>query len=48
MSIIQPFDHAGVKLNDSRLKLQFDEVRDFYLRLPTNDWQLRADDRGQA
>jgi len=34
---VQTFDYRGVTLFDSRLKLQFDEVRDFYLRLPTDD-----------
>ena len=34
---MQPFDYRGVTLFDSLLKLQFDEVRDFYLRLPNDD-----------
>lgn len=44
--MLRPFDYRGVTLHDSRLKLQFDEVRDFYLRLPNDDilrgYRLRA------
>jgi len=44
--VIQPFDYHGVTLHDSRLKMQFDEARDFYLRLPNDDilrgYRLRA------
>ena len=36
-SVVQRFDYRGVSLHDSRLKMQFDEVRDFYLRLPNDD-----------
>ena len=46
MNVVQPFDYHGVSLQDSRLKMQFDEVRDFYLRLPNDDilrgYRLRA------
>jgi DUF1680 family protein len=35
--IIQPFDYHGVTLNDGTLKRQFDEVRDYYLRIPNDD-----------
>lgn len=45
-SVLQTFDYKGVTLHDSRLKMQFDEVRDFYLRLPNDDllrgYRLRA------
>ena len=35
--MMETFDYRGVTLFDSRLKVQFDEVRDFYLRLPNDD-----------
>lgn len=35
--LLQPFDYRGVTLEDGRLRLQFDEVRDFYLRIPNDD-----------
>ena len=35
--LIQRFDYQGVTLGDSPLKRQFDEVRDFYLRIPNDD-----------
>ncbi|MBI5091121.1 MAG: glycoside hydrolase family 127 protein [Candidatus Hydrogenedentes bacterium] len=45
-TVVQSFDYRGVTLHDSRLKMQFDEVRDFYLRLPNDDilrgYRLRA------
>lgn len=45
-TVIQSFDYHGVTLQDSRLKMQFDEVRDYYLRLPNEDilrgYRLRA------
>jgi hypothetical protein len=44
--VLQPFGYRGVTLLDSRLKMQFDEVRDYYLRLPNDDilrgYRLRA------
>lgn len=44
--MILPFDYHGVTLNAGNLKRQFDEVRDFYLRLPNDDllrgYRLRA------
>lgn len=44
--VLKTFDYRGVSLQDSRLKLQFDETRDFYLRLPSDDllrgYRLRA------
>lgn len=46
LAVLQPFDYHGVVLDDSRMKTQFDEVRDFYLRLPNDDllrgYRLRA------
>lgn len=45
-NVVTAFDYRGVTLRDSRLKMQFDEVRDFYLRLPADDllrgYRLRA------
>ena len=45
-SLLLPFDYHGVVLHDSLFKMQFDEVRDFYLRLPNDDilrgYRLRA------
>jgi DUF1680 family protein len=44
--VLQPFNYKGVTLHDSRMKMQFDEVRDFYLRIPNDDllrgYRLRA------
>ena len=44
--MIKPFDYHGITLNDSNLKRQFDEVRDFYLRIPNDDllrgYRIRA------
>jgi DUF1680 family protein len=44
--MLQPFPYHDVSLQDSRMKMQFDEVRDFYLRLPNDDllrgYRLRA------
>jgi DUF1680 family protein len=46
MSVLKTFDYHGVALHDSRLKMQFDEARDFYLRIPNDDllrgYRLRA------
>lgn len=45
-SVLQTFNYKGVALHDSRLKMQFDEARDFYLRIPNDDllrgYRLRA------
>lgn len=45
-SVLRPLDYHGVTLQDSLFKRQFDEVRDFYLRLPNDDilrgYRLRA------
>ncbi|MFA6244374.1 MAG: beta-L-arabinofuranosidase domain-containing protein, partial [Candidatus Hydrogenedentales bacterium] len=45
-SVLQNFDYKGVTLHDGNFKRQFDEVRDFYLRLPNDDllrgYRLRA------
>ncbi len=35
--ILQPFNYEGVQLLDGRLKDQFEQVKDFYLALRTND-----------
>jgi hypothetical protein len=35
--VLEPFDYRGVTLDDGPLKRQFDEVRDFYLRIPNDD-----------
>jgi hypothetical protein len=35
--ILQNFDFRGVTLDDGSLRRQFDEVRDFYLRIPNDD-----------
>jgi DUF1680 family protein len=44
--VLEPFDFHGVTLDDGRLRLQFDEVRDEYLRIPNDDllhgYRLRA------
>jgi DUF1680 family protein len=37
VEILQPFDYRGVTLDDGPLKSQFDEVRDYYLRIPNDD-----------
>lgn len=36
-NIIQPFNYEGVQLLDGRLKDQFEQVRDFYCSMRTND-----------
>jgi len=45
-TVLAPFDYEGVSLRDKHFRLQFDEVRDFYLRLPNDDllrgYRLRA------
>jgi uncharacterized protein len=44
--ILEPFDYHGVTLDDGRLRMQLDEVRDYYLRIPNDDllhgYRLRA------
>jgi uncharacterized protein len=35
--ILENFDFHGVTLDDGSLRQQFDEVRDFYLRIPNDD-----------
>lgn len=44
--MLEKFDYKGVTLNDGNMKRQFDEVRDYYLRLPNDDilrgYRLRA------
>lgn len=35
--VLQNFDYRGVRLDDGSLRRQFDEVRDFYLRIPNDD-----------
>jgi hypothetical protein len=35
--VLLPFDYRGVTLDDGPLKRQFDEARDFYLRIPNDD-----------
>lgn len=46
VSVLQPFNYHGVTLHDGRMKMQFDEARDFYLRIPNDDllrgYRLRA------
>lgn len=41
------FNYRGVALHDCRMKMQFDEARDFYLRIPNDDllrgYRLRAE-----
>jgi len=37
-SLIEPFDYRGVTLNDGTLLRQVLEVRDFYLRVPNDDY----------
>lgn len=43
---LQPFDYRGVRLDDGRLRLQFDQVREACLRIPNDDllrgFRLRA------
>ena len=34
---IRPFDYEGVTLESGTLRRQFDEVRDYYLRIPSDD-----------
>ncbi|MHB1461345.1 MAG: beta-L-arabinofuranosidase domain-containing protein [Armatimonadota bacterium] len=44
--MLERFDYKGVTLHDGNFKRQFDEVRDFYLRLPCDDllrgYRIRA------
>lgn len=44
--VIMPFDFHGVELTGGRLRMQFDEVRDYYLKIPLDDllhgYRLRA------
>jgi DUF1680 family protein len=35
--MLRNFDYRGVTLDDGSLRRQFDEVRDFYLRIPNDD-----------
>ncbi len=35
--VIMPFDFHGVELTGGRLRMQFDEVRDYYLKIPLDD-----------
>lgn len=35
---IQPFDYKGVRLEDGRLKWQFEEVKKYYLSVPNDDY----------
>ncbi len=35
--VLDAFDYKGVTLDDGALRRQFDEVRDFYLRIPNDD-----------
>jgi DUF1680 family protein len=35
--VLEPFDYKGVTLDAGMLKRQFDETRDFYLRIPNDD-----------
>ena len=35
--VLEPFDYKGVTLDDGSLRRQFDEARDFYLRIPLDD-----------
>ncbi len=35
--IIEPFDYRGVTLDDGSMRRQFDETRDYYLRIPNDD-----------
>ena len=35
--VLEPFNYCGVRLGESRLRLEFDEVRDDYLRIPNDD-----------
>jgi uncharacterized protein len=45
-TVLEPFDYKGVTLHDSTFKNQFDDIREFYLRLPADDilrgYRLRA------
>lgn len=34
---IEPFDYRGVTLDDGSMRRQFDETRDYYLRIPNDD-----------
>jgi hypothetical protein len=34
---IRPFDYEGVSFDGGPLRRQFDEVRDYYLRIPSDD-----------
>jgi hypothetical protein len=36
-TVLQSFDYRGITLDDGSLRRQFDEVRDFYLRIPNDD-----------
>jgi len=35
--VLEPLNYCGVRLDEGRLRLQFDEVRDDYLRIPNDD-----------
>lgn len=35
--LLEPFDYRGVSLNSGLLRRQFDETRDYYLRIPNDD-----------
>ncbi|HPP74352.1 MAG TPA: glycoside hydrolase family 127 protein [Armatimonadota bacterium] len=35
--VVQPFNYKGIVLEDGRLRRQFDEVREYYLRIPNDD-----------
>jgi hypothetical protein len=35
--VIKPLDYEGVVLDDGRLERQFDEVRDYYLKISNDD-----------
>ena len=35
--VLKTFNYHGVRLHDSRMKMQFDEARDFYLHIPNDD-----------
>jgi len=36
-TVLQRFDYRGITLDDGSLRRQFDEVRDYYLRIPNDD-----------
>ena len=36
-AVLQNFDYRGVTLDDGSLRRQFDEARDYYLRIPNDD-----------